>query len=636
VRERGTIVMLAGTYPAATNHVMITKPGVTVTADTGASVTIDGTVPLDLATRSDQGGLATFPYRQVWAEIGDGHDLLLLPAAVQSGALTPLARDRGWACVNPGAASYVAHGATSAGNPSGCPAGTTPRVITGLFPDQVWSAGRRLVQVGTRDRVAPGRFYVERTSATDRSTRLTTLVLHPTDAVSVRVGTPVGTTDPRGVASLLEAKAPGIRFHGLRVHGFSGPWWTYALHVYGGQQGFRVTDVEVTSPSGVAVKATGLPTPGGAGLLREVELRRLRISDAGWQGVVADYVTGLTIADSQFLRGNGDAERVEVAQVRVVKTHQASLTGSVIRDGVGNGVWFDQSCYEAHIVGNLIAGHSLSQLFYEFSHAGTIVGNVILGTPTDPALRLSGASATRLVNNTIVGGSEPIWIYTDNRAKLFRDAATGAVRSCADHPIRYGQADAAAAWRDCNITTVSDYDYARPGAFAPHGQANQTPGMNWRVSIRLMVNNVIGPSTGRNDCGLPVDPPVVWCIGGYTDFAGLVNEIPMNEILPADAVVDGNVYQGPGNLVSAWGGPNRPGAFVATSVGVLQAALGGSYYRMAAPERHARAGTGWTDAAGVPSAQLSAVHGGAAPLPDDARITRHLPAGARHYGAFLP
>jgi hypothetical protein len=123
-------------------------------------------------------------------------------------------------------------------------------------------------------------------------------------------------------------------------------------------------------------------------------------------------------------------------------------------------------------------------------------------------------------------------------------------------------------------------------------------------------------------------------MSGWTKHPAGVTSLPMNEILPARAVIDGNVYQSTGQLFQVWSGPEKPGAMTASSVLALQTTLGGGYYHMTRPEWHAQSGSGWTDSGGKATAALAAKHGWAMPSPADSRLVADLPAGSRHYGAF--
>lgn len=297
----------------------------------------------------------------------------------------------------------------------------------------------------------------------------------------------------------------------------------------------------------------------------------------------------------------------------------------MVRDGAARGIRFDQSSYDAKLVANRVERNGGEQVFYEFSHAMAMVGNLLVGRTAHAALRLSGSSDTKLVNNTVVGGKDSIWLYVDPRAKTYYDTVHRQTRWCSEHRVRYGETGDPK--RDCNVVYSGDYDMARNGG---HAGVNLTPGMSWRPQITMMVNNVLGPSYATGHCSALV--PV--CISGWTEHSAGITTIPTNQILPARALLDGNAYQSAGQLFQVWPGPDQSGVMRATSVLELQRTLSGSFYGMSRPEWHAQAGLSLTTGSGWPTSALEGLHRWAAPSPADARITGDLPTGSRHYGAF--
>ena len=618
----GQVVLRGGTYPVSTNagSVYRDKSGVTITNFPGERPVLDGTVALTGASRAEESGVVSYAYQQVPAGFGEGVDLNWLPAATFSGSNpTGLAASLGWECVAADGRGHAQANPTTS-NPDGCPATSTARVIAGFYPDQVWVKGARLTQVLSRSKVRPGYFYVPRSAVSDSQRLATRLYLDATDEAkgSVRVSA-------TATRSFFQVDAPDVTINGLEFRGFSSSWNNYPIHLF--RTGHRVTlrDVLIVDSSGVSVKAAGWKTPGGSDILRDVTLDRVRIVRPAWKGLSVLYVTGLNLESVQIDASNASGEWTLSSAMHVTHTHNTTMRNSVIKGSGGIGAWFDQSSYNTRLIANRFEANGSHQVFYEFSHALTMVGNLLVGGWTDATLRLSGASDTALVNNTIVGGRDSIWAYVDSRAKKYYDTVHKQERWCSEHRVRYAEPGNAAA--DCNVTFTTDFDTARLGAYS---SPNMTPGLNWRVSITSMVNNVIGPATAAGHCLVTV--PV--CITGHTDFENKLNEIPMNEILPSGATLDGNVYQTPGQLLQLWGGPDRPGFTQPKDIAAVQSVLSGSYYRMTRPEWHAVAGAGWTNGSGVPTSTLEAKHAWAAPSPNNARVTAWLPAGSRHYGAF--
>ena len=89
----------------------------------------------------------------------------------------------------------------------------------------------------------------------------------------------------------------------------------------------------------------------------------------------------------------------------------------MITNNNSHGLWFDQSNVDVDVVGNTITGNAGSAVFFEISDDLLMVNNYVRSTGGARALKIAGSSGVKLLNNTIVGGADPIGVYVDSRSK---------------------------------------------------------------------------------------------------------------------------------------------------------------------------------------------------------------------------
>jgi hypothetical protein len=637
-----TIVLRGGTYPITANAVRITQANLTVIAYPGELPIFDGSIPAP-ATATEEGALRLFSYQPVPAGLGEGMQLTNLPAATFNGTVpTGLAASRGFACVT-GASSYVAPTSLAS---SGCASGA-PYVITGYYPDQVWVDDTALIQVTDKSLVVPGTFYVARAEATDAAPVTTSLYVTAGDAVDlskVRVSSSTG--------HFIQISANGVRLEGLRIVRHSPRWSEYAVLVNGGVSGAVLRNVELDSNAAIAVKLAGGSTVGGSQFVRSAILDHVTARRSGWLGAVVLYSDDPAITSSLFEHVDPHGEFVNAPQrgaIKVTKTHRMRVVDSLFQKNTGFNIWWDQSCYDAVVARTKLLAETDAALFFEISHGLTLVDSLVVSTSTTaPGLRLVGSSGLRLVNDSLVGGQDVVLIHTDDRSKTYLQ--DGAPRTCSEHLRRYdGSVAAATVLADCNVAYTSEFDMARPGAYAVAPAVNLTPGMNWMPALDLMVNNVIANPTASGSCGAKTGVCVVAVHSGPAGGSKIL--VSPDTILrsaarvdnPVITRIDGNVYQADGTIFIVRTDTGQSGAVRASSVAALAGAsgLGSSFYGFTGSDGTAvveasgrSAASGLVDADGAPTAALVALYDQAVPVPVDATLNAYVPAGTRHYGAL--
>jgi hypothetical protein len=266
---------------------------------------------------------------------------------------------------------------------------------------------------------------------------------------------------------------------------------------------------------------------------------------------------------------------------------------SVISNNRTHGLWFDQSNVDVDVVGNTMSGNTGSAVFFEISD-DLLLANNFITAPGEKAVRLHGSSGLKLVNNTIVGGAEPVGIYTDVRS----------IPGCADpsKPL-------------CADSYSSDRDTLRP----------RPATLDWMPRLDLMINNVIVYPSGSGWCGT-----TTFCITLKSGTASTTLDAVIHKADPTrgipQTVINGNVYaNGTGSVIHA---ADR----TYTSASAFAAVVAATPISISGAEANSKTGNSWVNRDGTPTAALAAAHSEAAPVPTHADVNQYIPAGTRHYG----
>jgi hypothetical protein len=224
-----------------------------------------------------------------------------------------------------------------------------------------------------------------------------------------------------------------------------------------------------------------------------------------------------------------------------------------------------------------------------------MVDNYVRSSGGSRAVKIAGASGVKLVNNTILGGADPIGVYVDSRS----------IPGCADpsKPL-------------CTGSYSSDRDTLRTIPST----------LDWMPRIDLMLNNVIVHPTSGGYCGTTT----ALCITSSNGSARASIESVIHKADPArgipQTVIDGNVYS------------NGTGTIIATAIGkyssnpAFTSAMAATPVTIPNLDVRGKHGSSWVNADGSPTASLAAAHQEAAPIPVNPEINQYLPAGTRWYG----
>ena len=258
------------------------------------------------------------------------------------------------------------------------------------YPDQVFVDGAPQQQVKTRDAVVPGTFFVD------------------TVADRIYLG-----TDPSGREVRSSALQTAVTMNGAGsvLRGVGVRRYATSLPLMGTVRalgnGSVLENVEVTdnATQGVFVR--------GAGSV----VRHVTSSRNGLMGLLANNADGL-LADgvrtdgnnTQHFNGAPAAGGFKLTRLRGVTVRDSEFLGNE-----GSGLWFDESVYDATIVGNDSIGNTRNGISFEISSKAVIADNLIARNGTT-GLKVNNAQHVSIWNNTVTANKgRPMWLVQDAR-----------------------------------------------------------------------------------------------------------------------------------------------------------------------------------------------------------------------------
>ncbi len=280
--------------------------------------------------------------------------------------------------------------------------------------------------------------------------------------------------------------------------------------------------------------------------------------------------------------------------VKTSRTWYTSVLNSKITNDKSQGIWFDQSNYSTVVANNYIDNNTGSGLFFEISAHLYAVDNFIRTVGGARAVKLAGSSNLYFVNNTAIGGSDPVGVYTDARS----------IPGCSDP-----------AQPSCSEFGGSDKD-----TFHTH-----LASMTWIPTIDMFVNNIMAYPTSTGYCGSTTS----LCITLHNATATVAIQTvihPASTGVP-QTIINGNVYaNGSGNAIVAATFGNYP------TTSSFANAMAGSPVNISGLESNGLVGNSYVNPDGTATSALSSLHGSAFPVPVDSTVNLYIPAGTKHYG----
>jgi hypothetical protein len=487
----------------------------------------------------------------------------------------------GW--VTDGSLQYIPYTPRPATDGSGI-SFTTGQNLTGdgvgKYPDQAWLGATQLRQVSAKTSVVDGTFWVDRTANR----------LYMTPANAGQGGVEVSQANV-----FLTVNSPNTSIEGLRVTRYSNTASDYGVIKFQTTaDNSLMRNVEISDTAFIAVLYDGTSNRNDGGRMLNVTVTR-----SNWMGISAVFTDNLTLDRVKLSDMNQFNEFTFSPQSGALKTSRTWYTKVLNSEITGNnshGVWFDQSNYDAQVANNTITNNNGSALFFEISDNLLLINNYIHSTTGQP-VKLAGSSGLKLINNTIVGGPDTVGIYVDNRSKP----------GCADpsQPL-------------CTDSYNSDRDSSR----------TLPATMDWMPRVDLMLNNIIAYPKSNGFCGVLTTV----CATQANSTATVTLQSIFHKAEPARGIpetyINGNVYANGTGYIFSYNSPQ--GRHTTTSA--LGTAMAASPVLISGFESTGRYGNTYVNTDGSPTANLTALHSQASPVPTNSVINQYLPAGTRHYG----
>ncbi|MBF4620715.1 right-handed parallel beta-helix repeat-containing protein [Clavibacter sp. VKM Ac-2542] len=309
------------------------------------------------------------------------------------------------------------------GKPDGTAVGwrfVDPAYPMAAHPDQVWIGQQAQKQVSSRDKLAAGTFFVD--TAADR----------------LYLGSDPGSQTVRSsdLVQALSVRGDGSTVRGIGIRRFA-PSVPDLGAVVVQARNVTVENLVITdnATTGISITATG------------AKATALTVARNGMLGMHANYADGLRA--SRLLVADDNTERFNRAPVsggvKITRSRDVDVKDSAILRNAGNGLWFDESVYDANVTGNDVMDNSGSGVAFELSATIAIVDNVVARNGEE-GVWIDDTGHVDIWNNTFVANDRNIDISQGTRRAS--DLAT------AGHDPRQKLPDPTVTW------VVTDIDIA--------------------------------------------------------------------------------------------------------------------------------------------------------------------------------
>jgi len=280
----------------------------------------------------------------------------------------------------------------SRGAPDGTATGwqfVNPAFPMAAHPDQVWIDDVAQRQVGSRDLLVPGAFFVDyATARLYLGSDPTGQVVHASDTVKALVIAGAGST-VRGIG--IKRYSPSVPDIG-------------AVAVSATNVTLENIEITESATTGLAIFSSG------------TRLIDLTISHSGMLGAQASAADRLSATGLLLTENNTEHfNRAPVAGgFKIHKSRGVSVTDSAFVRNAGNGLWFDESVYDMTVTGNDIIDGTGNGLVIELSATAVVADNVVLRNARDGIL-ISDSGHVEIWNNTVAGNFRSLNITQGTR-----------------------------------------------------------------------------------------------------------------------------------------------------------------------------------------------------------------------------
>lgn len=468
----------------------------------------------------------------------------------------------------------------------------------GRYADQAWIGNTPLKQTLNKSSLVDGQFYVDQTA---NRLYMTATDVAKAGVETSRPGNPTTADRDR----LFQVFSKGVVIEGLRINRYSANANDYgAITLESTASNAVIRNTELSDMPYEAVHC---------GLNDNVLMKNVTIKNIAWQSVNANQTDNFTF-DSVKITDTDPfdefASSPASGALKTSRTRGTKIFNSYIANNKSHGLWFDQSNINVAVVKNLIRDNYGAGVFFEISDGLTLANNYIAApaSGTGQPVKMAGSSGLRLVNNTIVGGTDPFGVYIDSRSGA---ACAASASAC--------------------LPGSGTYPGDRQGRFA--SSIGNT--MDWMPRIDVMVNNIIAFPRTSSFCGgsqtLGLCIMLAHSVGTSTTLDQVIHKADPTRNLP-QTIIDGNVYaNGTANII-------RDGLKNYTSVAAWTTSLAGSPVLIPGMDAKGKSGNSWLNSDGTATSALATANTQAYVIPaytgTNAVINQYIPAGTQVYGAL--
>jgi parallel beta-helix repeat protein len=230
----------------------------------------------------------------------------------------------------------------------------------------------------------------------------------------------------------IATAAVTLRGIGIRRYADSVPMMG-ALVLYGSGSTVENVAVSDNATQGLALGTTN------------VTLRHLTVTGNGLLGIQATYADGLVIDGVRSQNNNDEHFNSSPVSggIKIARSRGLVVKNSLVSNNFGQGIWFDESCYNMTVVNNDASHNSAVGIVMEISDTGTIANNVLIGN-ADDGIKADNTGNLQIWNNTTQGNKRDIDITGDSRKQTNL--------SDAGHDPRQSLPDMTVPWLSFNIT----------------------------------------------------------------------------------------------------------------------------------------------------------------------------------------
>ncbi|KQO11417.1 hypothetical protein ASF06_01825 [Agreia sp. Leaf244] len=266
-----------------------------------------------------------------------------------------------------------------------------PAYPLAAYPDQIWVNDKALRQVSSKAQVGSGTFFVD-----EKADQL--IVGTDPSGASVVASTLVRAMTVQSPNSVVQGI--GIRRYAPSIPDMG------AVRLDNTAKGASVRDVYITE-----MATTGLSVAAPNATITSVTS-----SNNGFLGVHSVYADGTTW--SKMLIENNNTEQFNSSPaaggMKITRARNVSVDASVVRNNIGNGLWFDESVYNASVTNSSITGNAHHGLMFELSQKFVAANNYVADN-ADAGIKIYSSGGADLVNNTVVRNWMNVYVVQDKR-----------------------------------------------------------------------------------------------------------------------------------------------------------------------------------------------------------------------------